>query len=208
MSFGSFSQGPDGRFLSGNPRPRFRLTAPFGFRDPGGRVWQVPAGVEVDGASIPRAFWTAIGGPFDGNYLHASVVHDHFCRTRTRSAEDTHRTFYFGMRAKNVPDNQAKLMFWAVSTFGPKWRLVLRPGAEGLGMGAEVQEAEPVTEADLEDPATVAEAKARFEAVARSLEASDGARFESTAGERDASLENLEADAARVRDAVEGGGQP
>ena len=64
-----------------------KLLADFAFEDPRGRLWKVPAGVEVDGASIPRIFWTLFGGPFEGNYIHASVVHDHFCVTRTRSSE-------------------------------------------------------------------------------------------------------------------------
>ena len=47
QTFGQFSAGPDGRFVSGAPRPKFRLLAAFGFKDPNGRVWEVPAGVEV-----------------------------------------------------------------------------------------------------------------------------------------------------------------
>ena len=202
QSFGQFSPGPDGRFVSGAPRPKFRLLAAFGFRDPQGRVWEVPSGVEVDGASIPRAFWTVIGGPFEGNYLNASVVHDHYCRVRTRTAQDTHRTFYYGMRAMGVSEAQAKKMFWAVSTFGPKWELVRQRSGPEEGPGEEVAVAAP--EVDLDDAATRARAEERFREVSEVLEESDGARIP---GEPDASLESIEADAARFRTSL-GGGQP
>ena len=46
------------------------------YTDPYGEVWVAPAGSRVDGASIPRAFWSVIGGPFEGKYRNASVLHD------------------------------------------------------------------------------------------------------------------------------------
>src|SRR5947209_4848318 len=46
------------------------------YTDPYGAVWIAPAGSHVDGASIPRAFWGIIGGPFEGKYRNASVLHD------------------------------------------------------------------------------------------------------------------------------------
>ena len=201
QSFGQFSPGPDGRFVSSAPRPKFRLLAPFGFKDPHGRVWEVPKGVEVDGASIPRAFWTVIGGPFEGNYLNASVVHDHYCRVRTRTAQDTHRTFYYGMRAMGVSEAQAKKMLWAVTTFGPNWQLV---GPRDRGEESpSVAVADP--EVDLEDAATRARAEARFEEIAQALQESDGSRIPGEAGAADASLESIEADAARFRSSLTGG---
>jgi hypothetical protein len=203
-SFGQFSAGPDGRFVSVPPRPKFRLLAPFGFKDPGGRVWEVPAGVEVDGASIPRAFWTVIGGPFEGNYLNASVVHDHFCRVRTRTAQDTHRTFYYGMRAMGVSEPQAKKMFWAVTTFGPNWQLVSNRDRVPEGVAAE-QVAVAIPAVDLEDAATRARAEERFREISDVLQESDGSRIPDPAGTTDASLESIEADAARFRSSLTGG---
>ena len=170
--FGSFSQGPDGRFVSGDPRPVFQLSAPFGFKDPAGRVWPVPSGEKVDGASIPQLFWSFIGGPFEGNYLYASVVHDYYCRVKTRADKDTHLNFYYGMRAKGVPKPQADKMYWAVSSFGPKWQLV---GSRGPGAAPEA--AVPLPPVDLDDPATRDEALRRFEEIGAGLEASGGASF-------------------------------
>ena len=99
------------------------LDQDFQFLDPNGLEWSVPSGVQVDGASIPRVFWTFIGGPFSGAYTEASVIHDYYCCARSRTAHDTHRNFYYGMRANGVVAWKAKFMLWAVSTFGPQWRL-------------------------------------------------------------------------------------
>lgn len=38
----------------------------------------VPKGFITDGASIPKAFWSIIGGPLSRPYLYAAIVHD-FC---------------------------------------------------------------------------------------------------------------------------------
>jgi hypothetical protein len=48
-------------------------------------MWTVQPHKEVDGASIPQAFWSIIGGPFEGFYIKASVVHDHYCEVKTRT---------------------------------------------------------------------------------------------------------------------------
>src|SRR4051812_20668644 len=45
-------------------------------RDQRGVVWTAPAGSVIDGASIPRALWSFMGGPFEGKYRNASVLHD------------------------------------------------------------------------------------------------------------------------------------
>src|SRR5205807_2038040 len=38
------------------------------YTDPKGVVWIAPAGSVIDGASIPRALWSFMGGPFEGKY--------------------------------------------------------------------------------------------------------------------------------------------
>ena len=43
------------------------------------KTWTAPKGAKVDGASIPQLFWTPIGGPFEGKYRYASVIHDTEC---------------------------------------------------------------------------------------------------------------------------------
>jgi hypothetical protein len=98
-----------------------QLTHPFGFVDPKGKLWAVPTGTIVDGASIPQAFWSIIGGPFEDKYREASVVHDHYCDVKTETWENVHLVFYNGMRARGVPSLKAKLMYAAVYNFGPRW---------------------------------------------------------------------------------------
>lgn len=89
-----------------------------------GERWHVEPGVIVDGASIPRAFWSLIGGPFEGKYRNASIIHDRFCDLRNRSWDATHRMFHDAMRCSGVGILKAKVMFYAVYRFGPRWTLV------------------------------------------------------------------------------------
>lgn len=98
-----------------------KLLEPFEFVASDGRRWPVPGGTIVDGASIPQAFWSITGGPFEGAYRSASVVHDYYCLTRTRRHKDVHRVFYDGMLASGVGDKRAWLMYQAVDRFGPSW---------------------------------------------------------------------------------------
>lgn len=104
---------PDGRNME--------LMQPFSFVDPNGKLWAVPSGTIVDGASIPAAFWSFIGGPFEDKYREASVIHDHFCDQKTDTWENVHLVFYQGMQAKGVDAIKSKLMYAAVYNFGPRW---------------------------------------------------------------------------------------
>ena len=100
---------------------KFRLKQPFLYVSKEGKEWQVPAGAKVDGASIPKAFYSLIGGPFSENYLEASVVHDHHCIIKQESWQDVHLAFYHGMRANGVSQAKANIMYSAVYMFGPRW---------------------------------------------------------------------------------------
>jgi hypothetical protein len=94
--------------------------------------WAVPSGAKVDGASIPRGLWTIFGAPFTGKYRKASVVHDHFCDSKTRPWEATHRAFYDAMLASGEDIVRAKLMYYAVYRFGPRWETTVRSkGSDG-----------------------------------------------------------------------------
>src|SRR5688572_27564412 len=125
--FGQFLDQLRGTFdIDAKPRPTFKIENDFRFKDPNGVEWRAPKGTTVDGASIPQGFWSLIGGPFEGTYINASVIHDHYCNTRERTAHDTHRNFFYGMRAAGVPEWKATLMHWVVATFGPSWTLTKR----------------------------------------------------------------------------------
>jgi Protein of unknown function (DUF1353) len=112
----------------GTPTVRFSadgrtmiLTQPYAFIGPNCRRWNAPTGTETDGASIPKIFWSVIGGPFEGRYRNAAIIHDRYCDTRTRKWQDTHEMFYAAMLASGVGPKTAWLMYKAVERFGPSW---------------------------------------------------------------------------------------
>jgi len=207
--FGNFLDNLKGSFITDRkPRPVFKLGTEFRFKDPNGLLWITPNAAEVDGASIPPAFWSIVGGPFDGPYINASVIHDHYCKTKERTAHDTHRNFYYGMRASQVPEWQATLMYWAVSTFGPSWKLekrvVMRTTCVGTVCTAaataeDVMVATPAV--DLSDPVVLAAAISKTNAVARTLLTTDGKVLDVTvSGQVSASMEGVQRSASTYRE--------
>jgi hypothetical protein len=109
----TYSPDPDGRHMT--------LVAPFAFVDNDGTEWPVPKGAMTDGASIPRILWTVVGGPFEGKYRDAAVVHDYYCDVRIRTWETVDRMFYDGMIASGVDQTHAEIMYAAVVKWGPHW---------------------------------------------------------------------------------------
>ena len=100
------------------------LLEDFSYLDPGQKRWDAPKQSVVNGASIPQAFWSVIGGPFEGKYRNASVVHDVACEKMSENWQDVHRMFYEACRCGGVDESKAKLMYWAVYHFGPRWKPV------------------------------------------------------------------------------------
>lgn len=125
---------PDGRNM--------QLTQRFAYIDPRGKEWIAPKGSIVNGASIPGALWSTIGGPYEGQYRHASVVHDVACEEMTSKWEDVHNMFYEACRCGGVSVGQAKTMYYAVYNFGPRWQAPTRRGVarqrgvRGFGAGS------------------------------------------------------------------------
>lgn len=100
---------------------RVKLKSPFAYIDPSKRRWDVPKDAIVDGASIPRMLWTLIGGPFEGKYRNASIIHDWYCDLRLRSWQQVHRMFFEAMVTSSVPLTKAKLLYAGVYLGGPRW---------------------------------------------------------------------------------------
>jgi Protein of unknown function (DUF1353) len=67
---------PDGRDM--------KVVRGFTYVDPNNVTWMVPKGAVTNGATIPSALWSIVGGPREGKYRDAAVVHDHFCTTQER----------------------------------------------------------------------------------------------------------------------------
>lgn len=116
-----------GRFLGpvraemGEDGGSMTLLEPLVYVDSGGHRWEVPAGVRFNGASIPRVFWSTIGGPYEGKYRTASIIHDYYCDVRLRSWQSVHRMFYDAMISSGVDLKTAKIMYLAVLYGGPRW---------------------------------------------------------------------------------------
>jgi hypothetical protein len=100
---------------------------------PDGRDWLAPKGSDIDGASIPQAFWCTIGGPFEDSYRDASVFHDVACDQKRARWEDVHYMFYTAMRCSGVSEQKAKVMYAAVYRFGPRWGEAAPPAAAADG---------------------------------------------------------------------------
>lgn len=132
------------------------LLDPVSYRQQSGVDWPVPAGALTDGASISRLFWTLIGGPFEGRYRNAAIVHDRYCVTRGRPWRDVHRMFYEAMRCGGVTAAKAKLLYYAVFRFGPRW--AARDGADEAVWAAA---AAGIGTADM--PSLLADAQAIFQ---------------------------------------------
>jgi hypothetical protein len=109
---------PDGRTMT--------LLTELRYTDPHGEVWVAPVGSLVDGASIPRYLWSVMGGPFEGKYRNASVLHDVAYGERKRPWEDCDRMFYYAMRCSGVGATEAKTMYYALYKFGHHWKFPIK----------------------------------------------------------------------------------
>jgi hypothetical protein len=110
------------------PRPAdyfrdMRLLAPFGYVGPDGTHWDVPAGYVTNGASVPWGLWNLVGGPYDGPYRDAAVIHDYFCEKKNRPWEEVHRMFYDAAKARGTSETLAQTMYAALRFGGPRWEV-------------------------------------------------------------------------------------
>ena len=127
------------------------------YTDPQGVVWIASAGSEVDGASIPRSLWSVMGGPFEGKYRNASVLHDVAYDQHNRPWQDCDRMFYNAMRCSGVGPVEAKTMYYSLYKFGRHWKA---PRAEPVKVGGEmVARAEEVRRAIPVNPGQINETR-------------------------------------------------
>jgi hypothetical protein len=122
------------------------LLSELRYTDPNGVVWIAPAGSVVDGASIPRVLWSLMGGPFEGKYRNASVLHDVAYDEKTRPWQECDRMFYNGMRCSGVSPTEAKTMYYALYRHGRHWKKQRVASGEAAEENASVPRAIPVDE--------------------------------------------------------------
>lgn len=90
---------------------------------------EVPAGFELDGASVPRLVWTLSGLTPDGLIRAAALVHDYLYQHQghlpgtlsrvSRAASD--QLFLDLMLAAGVGNKRARLAYRAVRMFARRW---------------------------------------------------------------------------------------
>ena len=151
-------------YYTGEPETRWNsdgrtmtLLSELRYTDPHGLVWVAPAGATVDGASIPRSLWSVMGGPFEGKYRNASVLHDVAYEQRNRPWQDCDRMFYNAMRCSGVGAVEAKTMFYALYRFGHHWKFSIKRakpvkfGGKMVARAEEIPRAIPVNENEVSD---------------------------------------------------------
>ena len=185
QSFGSYEGTPAQVEFNDDDGRSGRLLRAMVYHRQDGVDWAVPVGAWLDGASIPQPLWSIVGGPYEGNYRNASVVHDHFCITKSRSWRDTHRMFHDAMRCSGVGSIKGSVMFYAVYRCGPRWP---DPGLEAIG---ETSAPTPLVNANAEEFWRDCEAIAEHGLNPAEIEALADAR-ERQAGSRSGALEGLE----------------
>lgn len=107
---------PDGRNMT--------VVDKFSYTDWEGHTLVALPGFVSDGATIPRVAWTVLGGPWDGKYRKAAVIHDVGCVSHKYSWKITDRLFYEAMLDSEVEKPVALTMYYAVLVGGPRWKLV------------------------------------------------------------------------------------
>ncbi len=135
------------------------LESELRYTDPEGVVWIAPAGSVVDGASIPRYLWSIMGGPFEGKYRDASVLHDVAYGHRNRPWQDCDRMFYNAMRCGGVSAVEAKTMYYALYKFGHHWKFPIKRAEPVKYEGALVARGEEIPRAVPVNPAEINQAR-------------------------------------------------
>jgi hypothetical protein len=85
-----------------------------------------------------------MGGPFEGRYRNASVLHDVSYDQKQLPPQDCDRMFYNAMRCIGVSAVEAKTIYYALLRFGRHWRFSVKRAKPVKVGGKIVARAEPV----------------------------------------------------------------
>ena len=75
-------------------------------------------------------FRVCFGGLHQMLFRYGSVLHDVACDERIGDWQDVALMFYRAMRCSAVDETKAKIMYYAVYQFGPRWT----PSAAAIGL--------------------------------------------------------------------------
>ncbi len=153
---------PDGRTMT--------LLTELRYTDPHGEIWVAPIGSLVDGASIPRYLWSFMGGPFEGKYRNASVLHDVAYGEHKRPWQECDRMFYYAMRCSGVGAVESKTLYYALYKFGHHWKFPIKRGKPVKYEGALVARGEEIPRAIPVDPTQIDQARSWINSTDPSLE--------------------------------------
>lgn len=98
-----------------------KLIQPFSYKDNAGKIWQVPIGTIINGASIPQYLWTFLGSPYVGKYRKASVIHDYFWKDEASENQEL-VDLMFREAAKAEGATNSALLYAGVRCCGRSWR--------------------------------------------------------------------------------------
>lgn len=90
----------------------------FAYLDNNGLLWPCFRGDVIDGASIPRAFWTIFGSPYTGAYRRSAAPHDTAYMYQLRTRPQADRMLYEAARCDRTSATMAWTMLRAVRNFG------------------------------------------------------------------------------------------
>jgi hypothetical protein len=78
----------------------------------------VMKGLEFDGASIPKVFWSIIGSPFTGKYTRSALVHDALYMSESLTRKEADSVFLDLMKQDGVSFTKRSVMWSAVRIGG------------------------------------------------------------------------------------------
>ena len=96
---------------------KWMLCCPFSYVAKDREVIVVPTGFITDGASIPKVFWSMIGGPLSGRYICSAVIHDFLCFKAHQNQYSRKRAdiiFEQAMREEGATFIKRKVMYLGV----------------------------------------------------------------------------------------------
>jgi len=77
-------------------------------------------------ATFTHPLWSFMGGPFEGKYRNASVLHDVAYDQKNHPPAEVDRMFYSAMRCSGVGPVESKTMYYALLRFGRHWKFTVK----------------------------------------------------------------------------------